>query len=111
LLDRAAVDGSVWQPERLDFAAGPICTPPLTRRLPKVKLWNPDAPFFDARCVANLSPQEERSIAAKRRAARAALHDAARARREAWAKERGKEIVARNGGIKGGSNRRGLRGR
>ncbi|MEH6556701.1 MAG: hypothetical protein V7708_02830 [Oceanicoccus sp.] len=31
LLDRPLIDNCVWQPSRLDFAAGAACTPPLTQ--------------------------------------------------------------------------------
>ena len=42
LLDRTLLDASVWQPERLDFAAGPTCVPPLVRRVPRHTLWHAD---------------------------------------------------------------------
>lgn len=32
LLKRTIVDTAVWQPERLDFVGGAVCTPPLKQR-------------------------------------------------------------------------------
>jgi hypothetical protein len=95
LLDRTLLDASVWQPERLDFAAGPTCVPPLERRVPRPRLWHADAPFFDPRLAAGLTPLEQRAIESKRKAARAAQLGAARERRAAWAKARGAEIAQR----------------
>ena len=95
LLDRTLVDKAVWQPERLDFAAGPICIPPVERRHQPPRLWNAEAPFFDARSAAGLTTEERRAVDAKRSVARAALSDKARETREAWAKERGKQIAVK----------------
>lgn len=97
LLDRTPLDRSVWQPERLDFAAGPLCEPPLERRVRSAMIWNPQAPFFDPRRVTGLTIQDQRSIQTKRKAARAILRDAARDRREQWARERGMTIASTRG--------------
>jgi hypothetical protein len=97
LLDRTLLDASVWQPERLDFAAGPTCVPPLNRRVPRPRLWHPHAAFFDPRRAAGLTPLEQRAIESKRKAARAAQLGAARERRAAWAEARGEEIAQRMG--------------
>src|SRR5437588_1640302 len=95
LLDRTLLDASVWQPERLDFAAGPTCVPPLERRVRRPRLWQADAPFFDPRRTVGLTPLEQRAMESKRKAARAAQLDAARERRAAWAEARGAEIAQR----------------
>lgn len=100
LLERTLVDRTVWQPERLDFAAGPVCEPPLERRAPAARLWNEDAPLFDARVVAGITGQEQRSIQAKRKAAAAALRDAAREQRRSWVKLHAPQI-AKVAGIAG----------
>jgi hypothetical protein len=97
LLERTILDRSVWQPERLDFAAGPVCEPPVERRAGSARLWNPEAPFFEAGKVARLTAQEQRSLESKRKTARSALREAARERRNEWARERGKEIAAARG--------------
>jgi hypothetical protein len=70
LLDRTLLDRAVWQPEWLDFAASPICVPPLERRLPGARIWNGEAPFFDARSPSGLTREERRQIQAKREKAR-----------------------------------------
>jgi hypothetical protein len=93
LLERTLLDGAVWQPERLDFAAGPICVPPITRRAAAACLWDEDGPFFDARSVAGLTANERRAIDAARAHARAELRGVAREKRREWAKERGKAIA------------------
>jgi len=97
LLDRTLLDRAVWQPERLDFAAGPTCVPPLERRVPGARIWNGEAPFFDARSATALTAEERRQTEAKRNAERMAKHNEARARREQWTLERGKEIAAKAG--------------
>jgi mRNA-degrading endonuclease toxin of MazEF toxin-antitoxin module len=48
LVERAAVDASVWTPERLDFAGGASCTPPLEQRRPAPVVLNDD---FDSEAV------------------------------------------------------------
>jgi hypothetical protein len=97
LLDRTLLDRMVWQPERLDFAAGPVCVPPLERRVPGARIWNPSEPFFDMRTAAGLRAEERREIETKRNAAKGTQRDAARERREQWARERGKAIAAKAG--------------
>lgn len=94
LLDRTLLDQAVWQPERLDFAAGPICVKPLERRPPKGKAWNADAPFFDPRRLSALTKQEQMVVEGKRKVAAAAVRSLAQARREQWAQERGKNTAA-----------------
>src|SRR3989442_1317648 len=97
LLDRTLLDGAVWHPEHLDFAAGPICVAPLGRRAPGANIWNGDAPFFDPRSAGGLTAEERRQIEARRNAERLARGDEARARRVEWARERGKAIAGRAG--------------
>jgi len=97
LLDRTIVDGAVWQPERLDFAAGPTCVPPLERRVPGARIWNGEAPFFDARSAGGLTADETRHIEARRNAERMAKDTEARARRNEWTLARSKAIAATTG--------------
>ena len=47
LLERALVDGAVWQPERLDFCGGALCEKPLEQRRPDPEIFNPDAEPLD----------------------------------------------------------------
>src|SRR2546427_6527120 len=97
LLDRTILDGRVWQPERLDFAAGPTCVPPLERRVPGARIWNGEAPFFDARSAGGLTADETRHIEARRNAERMAKDTEARARRNEWTLARSKAIAATTG--------------
>jgi hypothetical protein len=39
MLKRCPVDTTVWQPERLDFAAGAVCAPPLKRCPVRSHIW------------------------------------------------------------------------
>lgn len=69
LLERCLVDTSVWQPERLDFAAGAQCQPPLRqdRGLPVVF----DGPLLDTRAtLLDLTPEERAELDALRNTAR-----------------------------------------
>lgn len=94
LLDRNLLDTSVWQPERLDFAAGALCISPITQRRPPVQVWNADAPPFDTRRIANLTP-EQAEIASKYRAvARAAVKADCTRVRAAYRIERVAELTA-----------------
>jgi hypothetical protein len=49
LLERCPIDSAVWQAERLDFAAGAACEPPLEQRRPAPEVHNNDAPPLDTR--------------------------------------------------------------
>ncbi|MDO9582657.1 MAG: AAA family ATPase [Desulfomicrobium sp.] len=49
LLERCPIDSAVWQAERLDFAAGAACEPPLEQRRPAPEARNNDAPPLDTR--------------------------------------------------------------
>lgn len=87
-LERCLVDASVWQPERLDYAAAPLVEAPLSRTAPTViKVVNDDAASLDPARIKTLSDEQQAAVnAAKRdskakalasvRKARAALLDA-----------------------------------
>lgn len=51
LLDRSMIDAVVWQPERLDFAAGAKCDPPLEQRRPAPEALNNNAARIDTRAT------------------------------------------------------------
>lgn len=62
-LERTIIDGSVWQPNRLDFAAGAQCTPPLEQRrgLPEVH----EGAYFDtAKALPDLTQEQEADLQA-----------------------------------------------
>ncbi|WP_059413432.1 hypothetical protein [Cupriavidus basilensis] len=71
LLDRSIIDGSVYQPERIDFAAGAMCHPPLVQRRPDPKIWNGGAEAFDSRLIPDLDAQQRIQLAEMQAAARA----------------------------------------
>jgi hypothetical protein len=83
LLDRNLFDASVFQPERLDFAAAPRLGPGLTRGVPSAYLWE----GFDGFTPAPLDFMLEPMTGAQRDAA-AANRDAARRRAEPLRLER-----------------------
>jgi hypothetical protein len=89
LLERALVDASVWQPERLDFCGGAHCFPPLKQKRPKPQFFNPDADPLDTRTsLRSLTLQEE---AQKKRIvlkARKIAEPAAEKKREIWLQSR-----------------------
>lgn len=61
ILKRSSLlDNGVWQPERLDFCGGACCESPLTQRMQKTLVFNPDSPPLDTRIgIADLSSPEE----------------------------------------------------
>ncbi len=91
-LDRNIIDGSVWQPERLDFAGGAQCGPGLEQRRTDPLLYNADAAFVDTRTLADLSPEEQAQLEALKAAAREAMQPASEAKRAEWIDERLKAV-------------------
>jgi len=95
LLDRNLIDASVWQAERLDFAAGALCIEPIAQRRPPVQLWNAAAPPFDTRRIANLTPEQAETASTHRVAAREAVKDARATIRAKYRSEHVAELTAR----------------
>ncbi len=95
LLDRNLIDASVWQPERLDFAAGALCIEPVVQRRPLVQFWNPAAPPFDTRRIANLTPEQAEIVSKHRAVAREAVKDERTIIRAKYRSERIAELCAR----------------
>lgn len=58
-LRRTVVDSMVWQPERIDFAAGALCEPPLEQRRPPNRIFGEAGRIFDPRCAIPLRAEEE----------------------------------------------------
>lgn len=91
LLMRAPVDSSVWQPSRLDFAAKPVCEPPLACRRPCPMEFNNEAPPVNLlTALPNLSREEAGRLEEYRRMTAGVPELAARrqAAREAWIADR-----------------------
>lgn len=94
LLERSFIDGAVWQPERLDFGMKAHCVPPVEQRQPRPLTINTGGPFLDTRAaLPDLTPTEETEF--KRLVARAKKDREAQAApiREAWAKDRARDIL------------------
>ena len=81
-LERCLVDASVWQPERLDYAAAPIVEAPLSRTAPTViKVVNTDASPLDPARIKALSDDQQAAVnAAKRDSKGKALEGVSKAR-------------------------------
>lgn len=87
LVERAAVDASVWTPERLDFAGGASCTPPLEQRRPAPVVLNDDfdSEAVDTRiAVPDLTEEEEAQYEALVAAARGQKKPQADEIRKQW---------------------------
>jgi hypothetical protein len=88
LLDRTLIDGSVFQPSRLDFAGGAKCGEGVTQRLPAPEVFNQDAPFLDTvTALPNLMGEERRRLDNLKKAARDAKAADAKAAKERWVEE------------------------
>jgi hypothetical protein len=95
LLDRNTIDPSVWQPERLDFAAGALGIEPVVQRRPAVTLWNADAAPFDTRRIADLTREQAETAAKHRALARGVAKSECDRVRAAYRAERVAELAAR----------------
>jgi hypothetical protein len=80
LLERTLVDAAVWQPERLDFAAGASCTPPLEQRRGAPVRFGASVPLNCALLV-DLSDAEREQIEREKALARARVSAEAEAMR------------------------------
>lgn len=90
-LKRCPVDACVWQTNRLDFAAPPVCVLPLVTRRPDPEVINDDAaPLVTTSAMPDLSEDERKQVAAIEAAMRGddALLQAIHQTREAWVEER-----------------------
>ncbi|WP_433740046.1 AAA family ATPase [Pseudomonas putida] len=87
LMPRTLVDKSVWQPNRLDFAAPPVCIAPLESRRPAPVAMNNDAPALDLQlAIPDLTPEENSELGRLQRCAEAESRDKAAAVRYEWLK-------------------------
>lgn len=97
LLERTIVDGVVWQPERLDFAAGAYCVKPLEqqRGAPSVV----DGPPLDTRRDIPDPPSDIVRLAQQNKAAaKAAIRPAAEAAKAGFIEARASEMETQSGG-------------
>lgn len=95
-LPRCLVDGSVWQPERLDFAAPPVLRNGMHRPTAHAHVYGDAAALFDLAAIVT-TPEDDRAAEARRRDSRAAVKAPCKAQREAWAAERAPTLAAARG--------------
>ena len=95
LLKRTPFDLSVYQPERLDFAAGPKCVSPLEWRPGEPTIWNPDGDYLEASTILLTSAPDRRRIENTLAQARQARAGDAESVRERWIKDTGRDIALR----------------
>jgi hypothetical protein len=89
LLERTLFDGSVWQPNRLDFAGGADCTPPLRQDRGSPFLIAGDTAVVDTAVVfADLFLDELDAVRGMKNAARAEMAPEAQEARETWVQTR-----------------------
>ncbi len=60
LLTRSLIDGSVWQSNRLDFAAGASCKKPLEQRRGKPIIISGENEYLETKSIKPLSPPDEK---------------------------------------------------
>ena len=98
LLERPVFDGSVWQTNRIDFAAGAKCGPGLEQRrgLPEIVPGYDGGLLDTARAIPDLTPAEVSAAKAAKDAARAALGAEAEEVRHIWVQEKADELVSAN---------------
>jgi hypothetical protein len=100
LLERPLFDGSVWQTNRIDFAAGAKCHDGLVQRRGAptiIKGTLNDSRINTRESLPDLTDEEVATVNAHRAAARAKVAEQANAVREAWTAERVKEMSQRSG--------------
>lgn len=95
LLTRSPID-TIFQPERLDFAGGADCEPPLVQRLPDPVLYNANAPPLDTRTLLDLTEAEKVKVAELQATAKAARAAEAAGVRAAWQAARVEELARRH---------------
>lgn len=96
LLERSIVDASVWQTNRLDFAAGAQCVAPLEQQRGKPAIQ--DGQALDTRAaLLDLTPEERIDLRARKQKEKAAVEPERAAVRERYIEETALEIVKANG--------------
>ena len=88
LLERSLNDLAVFQPERLDYAGGAACGPELEQRRPKPEVFNLDAQFIDTRSLADLTPEEQKELQARKDQARKGKRPEVETRQKEWVEDR-----------------------
>ena len=93
-LERCPVDGSVWQPERLDFAAGAVCGEGLVQRRGSPQLIPGGQETVNTRIALPDDPSVSDAAAAARRCAKTEAAGEIEAVREAYLDKEAKALLA-----------------
>ena len=98
ILERPVFDGSVWQTNRIDFAAGADCSAGLEQRRgdPLVLAGLVDATLDTREAIPDLTPAELSAAKAHKEAARAAVAEDASRVREVWLDNATDDIIRRH---------------
>jgi len=96
LLERSAIDASVWQTSRLDFASGAACISPLSQRRPAAAAH--DGAFLDTQtALPDLTPEQAKRLAELKAAAKHAIKPKAARIRDEYTTDRAKQQLDREG--------------
>ncbi|RZU98781.1 hypothetical protein [Spiribacter vilamensis] len=99
LLNRSPVDKEVWQPERLDFAAGAACCEPLEQYRPAPDARNDNAaPISTTVTLPDLSSDERRTLKEIEAEAAQAVKPEQREAYDQWVKDRMANMPDDDGG-------------
>jgi hypothetical protein len=85
-LARCLVDASVWQPERLDFAAPPILKDGIQRPAELAHVYGDAAALFDLSAIA-VTPADEKNASKRKRESRDAIKPQCKLQREMWVEQ------------------------
>jgi hypothetical protein len=97
LLTRSIIDATVWQPSRLDFAAGAKCAPPLVQDRGTPRLFEGAQSMVDTKAaLPDPSEHEGKLLKHLHDQARAAKEPEAQETRAAWLETRAIEMVGPN---------------
>lgn len=96
-LPRTIIDSSVFQPERLDFAAGAQCGEGLVRDPPAAERYGGGGVLDTSSALPQLKEGQIREVERCKAAARDAKRTEAAAAREAWAAAKALELAKRQG--------------
>lgn len=99
LLSRSLIDEMVWQPSRLDFAAGAECEGPLVQDRGEPILIAGDVTRLDtAKALPDLAPHEQKTVEALKKQASEEKSDEAAAARADWLNRQVRKMVGNTAG-------------
>ena len=87
-LARCLVDPSVWQPERLDFAAPPILQDGIRRPSAAAHIYGDAAQLFDLSAIVANAAAADKIVSKLKRESRDAIKTQCKVQREKWATDR-----------------------